>query len=425
MLPIEKKFVKYNYTSAPGRKIEYVCIHDTGNPGHGANANAHFNYFNGGNRNASADFFVDDSRIVQIVDYVNNYSWAVGDGGGRYGITNGNSVSIELCINSDGNFEKTFVHGAELAAHMLKTLGLPISRLKRHYDASRKNCPNVMSANGWAKWNQFVSKVESIMNGGSSSSGSGSTTTPSPTTEFKVGTYQRDVVITTDVLNVRNARGTQGDIIGKFTRGQVVNVWYIDKANDGSLWGSCGCNGKTGYIHLGYAKPVGESSSKPSQPKPPTTPASIGVGSKVKITGTHYATGEAIPSSVKSGTYTVQQMGSGKALLKEIVSWVKTTDLVLAGSSSGSSSSNGEYTEKEYAENATAKVVCDALNVRSVPRASGNTPVAKYSKGETFRYDRVVLTNKYVYCSYIARSGNRRYVAVKNRATGERFANCY
>lgn len=423
MLPIEKKFVRYNYSSAPGRKIEYVCIHDTGNPGYGADANAHFNYFNGGDRNASADFFVDDTRIVQIIDYVNNYSWAVGDGGGIYGITNRNSVSIELCINSNGDFDKTFVHGAELAAHMLKTLGLPISRLKRHYDASRKTCPNVMSANGWAKWNQFVAKVESIMNGGSSSSGS---TTPSESSEFKVGTYQRDVRITADVLNVRNARGTQGDIIGKFTKGQIVNVWYIDKASDGSLWGSCGCNGKTGYIHLGYTDPVGGSSSQSSQPKPPTTPASIGVGSKVKITGTHYATGEAIPSSVKSGTYTVQQMGTGKALLKEIVSWVKTSDLVLAGGSSSSEgSSNGEYTERQYGENGTAKVIVSALNVRSTPCASGNTPVATYNKGETFNYDTVVLTNKYVYCSYISNSGYRRYVAVKNRATGERFANCY
>ena len=56
---------------------------------------------------------------------------------------------------------------------------------------------------------------------------------------------------------------------------------------------------------------------------------SFQVGSKVKIKSSadRYATGQKIPSWVKGKTYTIQQMGNGKALLKEIVSWVKTSDL--------------------------------------------------------------------------------------------------
>lgn len=55
------------------------------------------------------------------------------------------------------------------------------------------------------------------------------------------------------------------------------------------------------------------------------------VGSKVKIksSATKYSTGQQIPGWVKAKTYTVQQLGSGKALLKEIVSWVNTSDLTL------------------------------------------------------------------------------------------------
>ena len=51
-MEINKKQIAYNRTARSQKPI-YIVIHDTGNTGKGANANAHFNYFNGGNRNAS------------------------------------------------------------------------------------------------------------------------------------------------------------------------------------------------------------------------------------------------------------------------------------------------------------------------------------------------------------------------------------
>lgn len=55
----------------------------------------------------------------------------------------------------------------------------------------------------------------------------------------------------------------------------------------------------------------------------------ITVGSKVVINNgaTNYSSGQQIPDWVKGKTYTVQQLGTGKALLKEIVSWVNLSDL--------------------------------------------------------------------------------------------------
>lgn len=73
------------------------------------------------------------------------------------------------------------------------------------------------------------------------------------TTTFKVGSYQKDV-ITTDNLNARSGRGTEHKVLGTFPKGTKVNVWYIDKAKDGSLWGSCSYNGKTAYISMKYVK---------------------------------------------------------------------------------------------------------------------------------------------------------------------------
>ena len=71
-------------------------IHDTGNPGKGANANAHFTYFNGGDRQSSADFFVDSTQVLQVNDYNTYYTWHCGDGKGKNGITNSNSQALRF-----------------------------------------------------------------------------------------------------------------------------------------------------------------------------------------------------------------------------------------------------------------------------------------------------------------------------------------
>ena len=60
-----------------------------------------------------------------------------------------------------------------------------------------------------------------------------------------------------------------------------------------------------------------------------TPPLEVRVGSKVKIIGSKYATGQTIPDWVKSKTYTVQQIAGDRALIKEIVSWVFIKDLML------------------------------------------------------------------------------------------------
>lgn len=53
------------------------------------------------------------------------------------------------------------------------------------------------------------------------------------------------------------------------------------------------------------------------------------VGQKVtlKSSASKYATGETIPAKFKGKTYTIQQVGNGKVLLKELYSWVKTSDI--------------------------------------------------------------------------------------------------
>lgn len=59
-----------------------------------------------------------------------------------------------------------------------------------------------------------------------------------------------------------------------------------------------------------------------------STQKPIGVGSKVKVTGDKWATGEGVPGWVKSNVYKVIQVNGNKVLLETIMSWAYTSDVV-------------------------------------------------------------------------------------------------
>ena len=158
MLSIEKKQIAYNRVKRT-QEIKYIVIHDTANRSKGADSDAHFKYFNGGNRNSSADFFVDSEKILQVNDYTKYYTWQVGDGKGKHGITNQNSIGIEICVNADGDYDKAFLNAVELTKYLMQELDIPAERVVRHYDASRKKCPASMSTSSWAKWKEFKNKI--------------------------------------------------------------------------------------------------------------------------------------------------------------------------------------------------------------------------------------------------------------------------
>ena len=160
MLPINRKISAYNFGSRNGNSIKYIVLHYTGNLGDTAKNNV--DYFSGGNRGASAHYFVDDNSIWQSVDD-SNAAWSVGDGRGAYGITNQNSISIEMCCQSNGEIsEATENNAIELTKYLMSKYGVSADRVVRHYDASRKACPN-WSANNWARWCNFKAKLGSVV----------------------------------------------------------------------------------------------------------------------------------------------------------------------------------------------------------------------------------------------------------------------
>lgn len=156
MLAIQKMLIKYNYSS--GNNIKYLVIHDTGNSSAGATALMHYKYFNGGDRSASAHYFVDGGNIIQTVED-SNASWHCGDGHDAKGIGNHNSIGIEICINSDGNYAQAVQNTVDLVKYLMAKYGIDLAHVVRHYDASGKNCPGSMSGNNWARWNSFKASI--------------------------------------------------------------------------------------------------------------------------------------------------------------------------------------------------------------------------------------------------------------------------
>ena len=124
------------------------------------------------------------------------------------------------------------------------------------------------------------------------------------------------VKITADVLNVRAGAGTNYKVNTQVRKGEVYTI--VGESNG---WGKL--KSGAGWISLKYT-----SKNAPSTPANKTT-QTIKVGSKVKIVGSKYVTGQSIPSWVKDNVYTVQQTKGDRALIKEITSWVYTKDLKL------------------------------------------------------------------------------------------------
>lgn len=156
---IQRKISNYNFSSRNGNSIKYIVLHYTGNKGDTAKNNV--DYFYNGDRSASAHYFVDDISIWQSVEEY-NAAWSVGDGKGAYGITNQNSISIEMCCNTSGVISETTENNAlELVKYLQKKYNLSNNNVVRHYDASHKICPN-WSANNWSRWTNFKNKLNGL-----------------------------------------------------------------------------------------------------------------------------------------------------------------------------------------------------------------------------------------------------------------------
>lgn len=235
MLTIQKQLIKYNF-SKRNESIKFIVIHDCGSA---SSAQNNHDYFAGGNRGASADFFVDSNNIIQIIDYIKNYSWAIGDGHGKYGKTNSNTLSIEMCLEKNLQpTSQTVQNTLDLTKFLMKELNIPIDCVTNHHLCSDKICPRSFSANNWAKWNDFKKQL-------ASPTVTNNVIVTSSPSEVK---FHKTCVVSADKLNCRKSP-INGEVITQFSKGDKLT--FVDY-NEDKTWGKLITSNWTGWISLNY-----------------------------------------------------------------------------------------------------------------------------------------------------------------------------
>lgn len=157
-------------SKSPNRSIKYLAIHYTAGassaPGRAKNMKVSWEKA----KRASADFGVDDRDMVQFnPDPRNYYCWAVSGGNGIY---NSNSISIEMCSNlkrgtsakcpnHEGWYftEATLSNAVRLAKILMAKFNIPLERVVRHYDVTKKSCPGVPGWNDGVLYNTDGTKT--------------------------------------------------------------------------------------------------------------------------------------------------------------------------------------------------------------------------------------------------------------------------
>ena len=170
MNKVNRMISKYNFNSGSVSRIKYIVIHYVGALG-GAKENCA--YYGGGNRGASAHYFVGFAgEIWQCVED-KDIAWHCGASSYRHPeCRNANSIGIEMCVrkkstetmnatDKDWYFEKATVQSAvELTRYLMKKYNVQADHVIRHYDVTGKICPNPYVYNtGTYTWDAFKKAI--------------------------------------------------------------------------------------------------------------------------------------------------------------------------------------------------------------------------------------------------------------------------
>lgn len=160
-MKINKKITKVNKTVMSNKKNKYIVIHYVGAV---STAKNNADYFYSVNRGASANYFVDDTSIWQVVED-KNAAWHCGTTGTYYHkeCRNNNSIGIEMCcVKKNGKLDmsdKTINNTIELVKELMKKYNIPVKNVVRHYDVTHKKCPAPFVSNA-SRWTDFKKKLE-------------------------------------------------------------------------------------------------------------------------------------------------------------------------------------------------------------------------------------------------------------------------
>ncbi len=157
MVKINKKITLVNRNKLTNKVNKFIVIHYVGAV---STAKNNADYFYSVNRQASANYFVDENEIWQVVEDTDG-AWHIGAKIYFNDARNNNSIGIELCCKNNGNWyfeEATIQNAIDLTKMLMKKYNIPVERVVRHYDCTAKICPEPFVRNKEA-WQNFKNKL--------------------------------------------------------------------------------------------------------------------------------------------------------------------------------------------------------------------------------------------------------------------------
>ncbi|TKZ16996.1 N-acetylmuramoyl-L-alanine amidase family protein [Bacillus velezensis] len=317
MVKITKDFIPVGHNNRPGYAMNpaYITVHNTANTVRGASAAMHARYEKNPETPTSWHFTVDDKEIYQHLP-LNESGWHAGDGNGT---GNRKSIGIEICENSDGDFEKAVANAQWLIKKLMKDQGISLANVVPHQHWSGKYCPRKLLD----RWDSFKAGISSAP----------SKTVNSPVDKTKESYIKNTVVA--DSLNVRTQRNANSSIVLALPKGSAVQY---KKGSTQNGWGYIkytNSKGATysGYVNVSYIKSDAElgktpSKSAPSKSSNKTTGGIKSVG-KIKIVG------------VKSAAIIMDKPDRKNAKNVDTIGLGKTINI--SGSVKGSNNSKGYW----------------------------------------------------------------------------------
>lgn len=152
---IEEIVPMANKNVRPGKmraETKYIVIHNTGMASPVMTASRLSKSLQTSTRQASWHFTVDDREIYQEL-LLDEIGWHAGTPeGNNYGI------GIEMAVYQGIDFNAAMRRTARLTAKLMLQYDLDLGDVKRHFDFSGKNCPQVLIESH--RWEEFLGLVE-------------------------------------------------------------------------------------------------------------------------------------------------------------------------------------------------------------------------------------------------------------------------
>lgn len=180
-----------------------ITCHMTGNVGASAGANHRYmsNINKSGERSASWHFTCGYDEIYQAIP-TNKKAYHAGTAKG-----NNESIAIEICMYNDKQKQyQAYMNAIELVKILLKYYGWDSSKVVRHYDYSKKHCPQWLIEGKWGyTWSWFKKEIAGTNN--------------------KFEPYLVKIIYSgKEGLNVRNKPSMDSQVVTQVHEGEVYTI---------------------------------------------------------------------------------------------------------------------------------------------------------------------------------------------------------